>query len=582
MLDTNISTEPVLGQNQDFTLSGNEQNDLISIVAQDQNSSLFPYLDNLDSFDSFQQVADEPTLRGNGEKDLLLGSNGNNQLYGLAGDDLLVGDRGDDTLTGSTGKDILVGGEGNDLLVDDYDGGDLMTGDAGADIFSVGNWGKTENPNLITDFTIGSDRLKVGRLGATFDSLTIKDSEQGAIVSDGEHQIAILQGVKAESLQPDNFSFGDPALAEQLQDALNKGQTEGGTPGATQAIVTPDGFTWQGATGVSNLETQTPTQVEDTFNIASITKSFTAATVLKLTESGTLSLDDTLDKWLPDIAANIPDGKDITVRQLLNGTSGIPSYNVDPKFDADLEADLLSGSTRKWKPEELVAYIYGKPRFSKDADSSTVWSYTNTGSIIAALITEKATGQPFAQVVREQVLNPLGLNNTFFNGYENSVGNQARGYEDVLNADGSVGQDGKLDDVTDTINPTEIYGNGGLVSNAQDVTRFSNALFSGELLQPNSQKELLTFVDEGIPFEGNGFGLGVVNYQSSLGNFYGKGGGSNGYLSGTFYFPEQGGSTVSTLVNRGGVLEQAFGVNDADYLSAIQNESLTTLLKPDT
>ncbi|MEN9567526.1 MAG: hypothetical protein RLZZ69_2722, partial [Cyanobacteriota bacterium] len=350
----------------------------------------------------------------------------------------------------------------------------------------------------------------------------------------------------------------------------------------TQAIVTSDGFTWEGAAGVSNLDTQTPTQVEDTFNIASITKSFTAATVLKLTESGTLSLDDTLGQWLPDIAANIPDGQNITVRQLLNGTSGIPIYGSDPKFDADLEADLLSGSTRKWQPEELVSYIYGDPRYTPSSSSSTVWSYTSTGSVIAALITEKATGKPFAQVMREEVLNPLGLNNTFLNGYEQPVGNQARGYEDVVQADGSIGQDGKLDDVTNTNNPTESYGNGGLISNAQDVTRFTNALFSGELLQPNSQKELLTFVDEGIPFEGNGFGLGVVNYQSSLGNFYGKGGGTSGYGSQTFYFPDRGGSTVSTLVNRNGALEQNLGGNNADYISAIEDESLTTLLKPGT
>jgi D-alanyl-D-alanine carboxypeptidase len=589
MLDTNC--DPLVAQNQDSIISSNEQNDLISIVAQDQNSPLLPYLDNLESFDSFQQVTDDPTLRGNGEKDLLLGSNDNNQLYGLAGDDLLVGDRGDDTLTGSTGKDILVGGEGNDLLVDDYDGGDLMTGDEGADIFSVGNWGKTENPNQITDFTVGTDRLKVGRLGATFENLTIQDSNEGAIVSDGEHQIAILQGVKAESLQPDSFIFGDPALAEQLQDALNKGQTEGGTPGATQAIITPDGFTWEGATGVSNLDSQTPTQVEDTFNIGSITKSFTAATVLKLTESGQLSLDDTLDKWLPDVAANIPDGKDITIRQMLNGSSGIPDYGNDSEFLADVQADILNGSTRKWQPEELVAYIYDKPRFSDDL-SSKEWTYPNTGNVIAALIIEKATGTTFAQAVREEVIDPLGLNNTFLDGNEPTIGSQASGYEDVLKADGSIGQDGALDDVTGIRNSTLAYGDGGLFSNAQDVTRFSNALFGGELLQPNSQKELLTFVNDEvpvpggggkkIPYEGNRYGLGTANYEDSLGNYYGKGGSDTGYRSETRYFPDQDGATVSILINRREEIDfENFDPENPeanDPLQPILTKSLDTLL----
>jgi D-alanyl-D-alanine carboxypeptidase len=584
MLDANLPTEPVLAQNQNCTLLDNEQNGLISITAQDHNSPLFPYLDRLDSFDSFQQIADDPTLRGNGEQNLLLGSNDNNQLHGLAGDDLLIGDQGNDTLTGGTGKDILVGGDGHDLIVDDYDGGDLMTGEAGDDIFSVGNWGKTENPNLITDFTIGSDReacaerdrLKVGRLGATFDNLTIQNSDEGAIVSDGEHQIAIVQGVKAENLQPDSFIFGDRALADQLQENLDKGQIEGGTPGATQAIVTSDGFTWQGAAGVSNLDTQTPTQADDVFNIASITKSFTAATVLKLTESGELSLDDTLGQWLPDVAANIPDGQNITVRQILNGTSGIPDYRSDSKFIADVQADLVNGSTRKFKSEELVAYIYGQPRFSEGESSSTEWTYPETGNIIAKLIVEKATGMSFEQVLDEEVLQPLGLNTTFVNGTEQVVGNQASGYDDYLQADGSLGRDGVLDDAT-SFNPS--VSGGDLLSNSQDLARFSDALFRGELLQPSSQKELLTFVDEGIDYEGNRYGLGVANFEDSFGNYYGKLGATPGYGSQTFYFPDQGGSTVSTLVNRQEFLGDQLDPQNPSQnsLSPIVAGSLSTL-----
>jgi CubicO group peptidase (beta-lactamase class C family) len=517
MLDANLITDSLIAENQNLAISGNEQNDLSSILTTNDSNLSLSYLDNfeLSSFDNYQKVEETPesdrSLRGNSEKDQLIGSNSDDQLYGLAGDDLLTGSQGDDILTGGTGKDILLGGQGSDQLIDDYDGGDLMVGGEDADIFTVGNWGKTKNPNQIADFNVGSDcaprtlrdRIKVGRLGATFDNLTIQDSDQGALVSDGEHQIAIVQGVKAENLQPDNFIFGDPALAEQLQEDLNQGQIEGGTPGATQAIVTPDGFTWQGAAGVSNLETQTPTQTDDVFNIGSITKSFTAATVLKLTESGTLSLDDTLGKWLPDVAANIPDGQNITVRQLLNGTSGIPDYKIDSKFIADVQADLENGSTRKFKPEELVAYIYGKPRFS-DESSSVEWTYPETGNIIAKLIVEKATGMSFDRVLDEQILQPLGLNSTSVSGQERVVDDQAHGYDDYLKADGSLGRDGVLDDAT-SFN-SSVTG-GDLLSTSQDVTRFSNALYSGELLQPNSQKELLTFVDEDIAYEGERYGL---------------------------------------------------------------------------
>jgi D-alanyl-D-alanine carboxypeptidase len=586
MLDANLITDSVVAENQNLAISGNEQNDLSSISTTNQSNLSLSYLDDFDlsSFDYYQKVEETPesdrTLRGSGKKDQLIGSNSNDKLYGLAGDDFLTGSQGDDILTGGTGKDILLGGQGSDQLIDDYDGGDLMIGGEDADIFTVGNWGKTEKPNQIADFQVGSDRIKVGRLGATFDNLTIQDSNEGAIVSDGEHQIAIVQGVKAENLQPDSFIFGDPALADQLQEDLDQGQIEGGTPGATQAIVTSDGFTWEGAAGVSSLDTQTPTQTDDVFNIGSVTKSFTAATVLKLTESGQLSLDDTLGKWLPDVAANIPDGEDITVRQLLNGTSGIPDYKADSKFIADVQADLENGSTTKFKLEDLVSYIYGEPRFSGES-SSAEWTYPETGNIIAKLIVEKATGKSFDQVLDEEVLQPLGLNSTSVSGQEQVLGNQANGYDDYLQADGSLGRDGVLDDAT-SFNPSP---NGGdLLSTSQDVTRFSDALYSGELLQPNSQKELLTIVDHDGEGEGDRYGLGVANFEDSFGNYYGKLGSTPGYQSQTFYFPEQGGSTASTLVNRDEFLgDQLDPQNPSkDSLSPIVARSLSTLQKSST
>lgn len=459
-----------------------------------------------------------------------------------------------------------------------------LTGGAGADIFSVGNW-STVTPEHIDDFFVGIDKIKISRLGATFADLTIQDSEQGVIISDQARQIAILKEVKAESLKPDSFIFGDPVLAEQLQSALNKAQSESGAPGATEAIVTPDGFTWEGAAGVSNLATQTPMKTDDIFNIASITKAFTAATVLKLAEAEKLSLDDTLAKWVPDIAANIPDGKNITVRQVLNGTSGIADYKFDSKFQADVKADLLSGSTRRFELEELVAYSYGKPRFSGPS-SSAEWTYPETGNIVAKLIVEKATGMPFTYVLREQILKPLGLNSTFVSGQEQVVGNQARGYDDYLTANGSIGRDGALDDATN-FNPS--VSGGDLFSTAQDVARFSAALFGGKILQSNSQKELLAFVNEGIPYEGNQYGLGVVNYESRLidnvygkGNFYGKGGATPGYRSNTLYFPERGGSTVSTLVNRYELLGGQLGLQNppSNPVLPIQRAILNTLLQP--
>jgi D-alanyl-D-alanine carboxypeptidase len=557
MLDQNFAIDPLLTQLQTSVFSGIDRNDLSTILPKNTDSALssISELSDLYAFTNSRGKAEPLDLNGSGGSETLRGGNANDRLSGLAGNDILIGGNGDDILLGGTGRDILLGGRGNDLLVDDYDGGDILTGGKGNDIFAVGNWGtpgQNRTPDLITDFEIGTDKIKVGRLGATFDQLTIKNSRQGAIISDGENNsIAILRGIKSEKLTNNSFVFGDANLADRLQTALDKSRAESNTPGATQAFITPDGFTWQGATGVSNLATQTPTKTDDIFNIGSTTKSFTSATVLKLSEAGKLSLDDTLGKWFPDIAANIPEGKDITVRQLLNGSGGIPNYTNDPKFLADVQTDFISGTNKQFQPEELVAYIYGKPRFSPDFTSSTTWTYPNTGILLAGLIIEKATGKSYEQSVREQVIEPLGLKHTFFNGKEQVVGTQARGYDDIFKSNGTIGRDGTLDDTTN-FNPSIIFANGGILSSSQDIARFTTALYSGDLLQPNSQKELLTFVSEGEGFNYANtleYGLGVATFRSSFGTAYGNGGSLTGYRAESRYFVDKGGATLAILNN---------------------------------
>lgn len=113
-------------------------------------------------------------------------------------------------------------------------------------------------------------------------------------------------------------------LAQKLQAALEQAAQDTNTPdiGVSVGVVTPVGK-WTGATGISNLDTLQATQPEDLFNIASISKAFTSAIILKLQERGKLSLDDTLGQWLPEIAAKLTNGENLTIRQLLNGTGGV-------------------------------------------------------------------------------------------------------------------------------------------------------------------------------------------------------------------------------------------------------------------
>jgi D-alanyl-D-alanine carboxypeptidase len=325
-----------------------------------------------------------------------------------------------------------------------------------------------------------------------------------------------------------------PEVAKKLQSALDEVVAEKGV-GASIKVISPLGK-WVTTSGVSNLETQTPVQPEDKFQIASITKSFTSVVVLKLAEEGKLSLDDTLGKWLPDIAKNIPNGNNITIRQLLNGSSGIYNFlNEDSPF----LNEVLKNPRRQWKPEELVSYAYGKERQD--------WVYPNTGFIIAGMIIEKATGSSIAAEIRRLISEPLGLTNTFF--YTEEIpGALVKGYIDIPPGEG------KLDDVS-FVNISFAGAAGGLISTPEDVTKFFQALLRGKLLKPRSLKQMFTFVDADEPDDAinSRYGLGIRLFgveTPELGKFTWIGhGGTNpasGFGAGMWLYPELGVMLVYT------------------------------------
>lgn len=479
-------------------------------------------------------------LRGTKDFDSLIGQELNDTLYGFAGNDFLNGKGGDDIIDGGTDRDTLMGEVGNDILIDG-DGGDSITGGAGADQFWIYNWDIPETPSTILDFQVGTDTIKIGRLGVTFDSLTFTDDGFSTTIHDREQPIAELIGVEKESLTAESFITGDTSLVNQFQANLEQSVSNLKIPGATQAIVTPEGFTWKGAAGISNFATQTPMHSDNIFSIASITKAFTGATVLKVVESGKISLDDTLGKYLPEIAKNISGGNNITLRQLLNGSSGIPSFNSTEQFATDLKANTFANKS----PEEIVSYIYEEPLFS-GFQSSSNWSYTNTGHIIAALMLEQATGESFPQLMQDHVIEPLGLDNTFYKTTAENTQNFARSYSSVI--------DSNLEDITDyeVKNISNFGASAAVFSNAEDVARFTQALFGGELLEQDSLWEVVNFVDTGLP-SGNRYGIGVIEEADIASDPWGRkwklSGNSFGHNSLSLYLPDNGGHTNTVLAN---------------------------------
>ena len=335
-------------------------------------------------------------------------------------------------------------------------------------------------------------------------------------------------------------------LAQQLQTTLDSAVESAGIAGATVAVINSEG-TWYGASGVSNLETEKPLNPEDLFNIGSTTKTFTSAAILKLVEEEKLSLQDTLDTWLSDsITSKIPNANEISIEQLLNNTSGIFNYTDNPQFQSDQLAIFVDGAEFDMSREEMIQnYVVGEDSYFAPGES---FEYSNTNYLLLGMIIESAAGNSYKNEVNRLILEPLGLDNTYFMGDEIPEKILVNSYADV------IGQDGIPEDATEAFSSLPVtLADGGIISNTQDVARFSDALFGGELLTPESLNTMLSWsnIDQReIELEAvDQYGLGIYEEQTPWGEIWGHDGGAAGYISRMRYFPESD-STVVVLTNQ--------------------------------
>jgi D-alanyl-D-alanine carboxypeptidase len=279
----------------------------------------------------------------------------------------------------------------------------------------------------------------------------------------------------------------------------------------------------QARTGVADVSTGKPVPYDAYFRMGSNTKTFVAIVVLQLVGEGKLSLDDTVDKWLPGvISGNGNDGRVITVRQLLQHTSGIYNYTND--------LGPINGTPELFRahhldhadPTDLVAMAMRHPPVFAPGTS---WDYSNTNYIVAGMIIKKVTGQDWSEQVQARILNPLGLVDTFYPGdWPNLPGPHAVGYQ-------QFGVGGPLVDTT-AVNYTWAGSAGSLVTTTADLSRFWQAVQRGELLRPAEQAEMhktvLATTEQGI-IPGARYGLGIMwipltcggGYWAHLGDVFG-------------------------------------------------------------
>lgn len=482
-------------------LAGNEGNDRI------KGGKGLDWINGGNGRDRLFGNAGHDYLIGGAGGDWLAGGKGNDRLQGNSGRDRLRGGSGNDWLDGGVGHDSLKGGKGDDIIIDP-DGGRL-TGGSGQDDFRIGNGRLPSAPKIdifppvpdftITDFTIG-DVLTLN-FGIGFDDLTFFDTEQGALASTSTRAgLFLLKNVESQALTKENFRFGNAELKADFQAALDQALAESNVPGISVSVIAPDGTTWTSAKGVSELENNTPLNSDDRFTIASVTKLFTATTILQLAEESALGLDDLISRWVPTIAEQIPNGEQITVRQLLGHTSGIREVNEDILAAVEANPEL---ALREWIPREFIEYAYSRKPMSEPGQ----FGYSNTNYLILGEIIEAATHSTIAQQFQSRIFDPLGLENTFYALPEDIPGGYVRAYlED--------GEDGSLVDILSSIHPslTLKQADGGIVSTPTDMAQFAQALFSGELVSPTSLEQM---VRDQNPFTSLSYGLGVMHGESA-------------------------------------------------------------------
>ncbi|WIG24773.1 serine hydrolase domain-containing protein [Bacillus toyonensis] len=275
------------------------------------------------------------------------------------------------------------------------------------------------------------------------------------------------------------------------------------------------GKTWGYAAGVADLSTKKPMKTDFRFRIASVTKTFTATVVLQLAGENRLNLDDSIEKWLPGvIQGNGYDGNQITIRQILNHTSGIVEYARSK------EIDFFTNTKKSFTAEELVKIgLSMPPEFAPGKG----WSYSNTGYVLLGILIEKVTGNSYAEEIENRIIEPLELSNTFLPGNSSVIPGtkHARGY---LQPDGAS----ELKDVT-YYNPSIGSSAGDMISTADDLNKFFSSLLGGKLLKEQQLKQMLTTVPTGIA-ETGGYGLGI--YETKLPNgvsIWGHSGGIPGF-----------------------------------------------------
>ncbi len=292
------------------------------------------------------------------------------------------------------------------------------------------------------------------------------------------------------------------ALADSFQMALEVLRDSLDSKGLSATVLANNGDSWSGAAGISHLNT--PMTTDMYLGMGSLSKSITAACLLKLQEEGLVDLDDPISSYLPSYP-NI--SGIITIRQLLNHKSGVFDVLEHPSVLDSMQANF----SRIWAPDEVLNTFVNTAYFAP----GTNWKYSNTNYILAGLIIEKVTNLSFHEAVKTKILEPIGLQDLFLNPYETTSGDIAHVW--IFNSAFQT----KVDLDALNVTPISIYSTawaaGAYFSRPAQVAKWLNALLTGQVLSAPSLTQMQGFVEAGD----NEYGLGLMKISNGTQSFIG-------------------------------------------------------------
>jgi D-alanyl-D-alanine carboxypeptidase len=372
----------------------------------------------------------------------------------------------------------------------------------------------------------------------------------------------------ASTLHADGVSTGlssETLFRQQLHTQIQTELQKLRVPGAVVFVQSAQTGTWTATFGTSDLNTHAPISPDMHFRIGSITKTLVGTIILQLVAEGKLSLDDPISKYQPQV----PDGAHITIREILDMTSGLYNYSEDDTFGKVLDGEIRGDHPNKvWTPQELLAISFQHP---PDFPPGQGYHYSNTNYILLGQLIKQLTGHSPRDEIQRRIFTPLGMTHSFIPKPASAAlpapYPQGYTYETLIQRGQPVAPEVAPLNST-AVNPSWAGTAGDAISTLADLKIWTKALVNGTLISPKLQQQRLQFIAVGPGITARiSYGLAIANF----GGFIGHNGAIPGYQSFAASMPAKN-DTIIILTN---MTPAADGTGPADELVNIIIKQLT-------